>query len=73
MKKEKDEFVKVCPRCHSTSVTMTDRPALAAYREFYYRCRKCGLEQKLFPEFTISALEKIAKQKQKEEKKHGKN
>ena len=65
--KKGEKFVTACPRCFSTQVTMTDRPALAAYREFYYRCRKCGLEAKLFPEFSVSDLEKIARKKQKKE------
>jgi hypothetical protein len=61
--KKNERFVKACPRCFSTDVTMTDRPALAAYREFYYRCRKCGLEAKLFPEFSVADLEKVTEKK----------
>ncbi len=70
--KKDEKFVTACPRCFSTQVTMTDRPALAAYREFYYRCRKCGLEAKLFPEFAVSELEKLAKKKTASRKKKAK-
>lgn len=62
-KKESEKFVKACPRCFSTDITVTDRIALVVYRELYYRCRKCGLEAKLFPEFSVTDLEKLAKKK----------
>ncbi len=67
-KKESEKFVKACPRCFSTNITVTDRIALVVYRELYYRCRKCGLEAKLFPEFSVSELEKLAKKKSNKKK-----
>ena len=52
-------MVSICPRCLSTSITTTDRAALAAYRELYYRCRDCSLEAKLFPEVAVKDLPKL--------------
>jgi hypothetical protein len=60
-----EKFVKACPRCFSTDITITDRIALVVYRELYYRCRKCGLEAKMFPEVAVSELKKLAKKKNK--------
>lgn len=67
-KKGAGEFVKACPNCLSMQVTMSNRAALTAYRELYYRCRECGFEAKIFPEFALNDLEKLAKKKSKKEK-----
>lgn len=64
-KNKTEEFVEACPRCFSTEVTVTDRIALVAYKELYYRCRKCGLEAKTFPAFSVSELKKLAKKKKR--------
>ncbi len=60
-----EKFIKVCPRCFSPQVTLSNRAALTAYRELYYRCRKCGLEAKLFPEVAVKDLETLAKRKKR--------
>lgn len=61
-------MVSICPRCFSTSITTTDRAALAAYRELYFRCRGCGLEAKLFPEVAINDLPKLQEERNERKK-----
>lgn len=69
MKKTNEKkFVKVCPDCFSTQVTLTNRAALTVYRELYYRCRKCGLEAKVFPEVLVSQIKKLGASKKKRKK-----
>ncbi len=69
MNQNKDSgFVSVCPRCYSTSITLTDRPALTAYKELYSRRRRCGLEAKTFPEIALTELKKPKKKIIKQKK-----
>jgi len=58
MSKNKDMFVKVCPKCKSTNVTV-DKSTLQQVGVFptLYICNNCNHSAYTFPEIKLSKLE----------------
>ncbi len=62
------KMIPFCPSCGSVDVALDTMPALIAYREYYYKCKKCGFFSKVFPEATASDIEKFRDEKKPQSK-----
>lgn len=60
MKSAAEEFVSFCPNCGSVRIFLdTEFKAPVGYREFYFRCKDCGLFAKIFPEVRSKDLKTV--------------
>ena len=68
MKKSKEEFVRVCPKCGSTnvewrlgsstwSIALSGMGSAAVFDVF--TCRDCGYSSQIMPEFPKSKLDEV--------------
>jgi hypothetical protein len=64
MKKRKDEYVKVCPRCKSPDVSLdkSNPVQFAAGLPAFYVCNRCGHTANTFPEVRLDEIEEFKKQ-----------
>ena len=65
--KKKAKFVKICPRCHSINVRVSNSGGSAGIifgTPTIYRCMNCGYSNYAFPEIDINEAEEEQKEKQ---------
>lgn len=56
---KKSRYVKICPRCQSTNIKVTNQGGSAGTifgAPTIYRCLDCGYSNYLFPEIDINNL-----------------
>jgi predicted RNA-binding Zn-ribbon protein involved in translation (DUF1610 family) len=64
---KKERFVKFCPRCNSTDITILKEIKVLQTGAFpmYYKCRNCGFSLHTFPEIAISKVPELKIKKMK--------
>lgn len=66
IKKEKPRYVKICPRCQSINVKISNQGGSAGIvfgAPTIYRCLDCGYSNYAFPEININELKNKLKNK----------
>lgn len=69
IKKEKLRYVKICPRCQSINVKISNQGGSAGIvfgAPTVYRCLDCGYSNYAFPEIDVNKLQNKLKNKRKE-------
>jgi len=61
---KKEKYIKFCPKCNSTNLSLDKSSILYAIN---YVCDDCSYANNIFPEIEISMLEKLKKKKSKTE------
>jgi len=71
--KQKAQYVKICPRCRSINVKISNQGGSAGIifgAPTLYRCQSCGYSNYAFPEVDLNELKK---QKAREHEREHKN
>ena len=67
-----EKRIKICPKCGSINIELERiSKSLIGITPPTYRCKKCGLTQKIFPEIEIGKIEEF--RKKIKNAKHNKN
>lgn len=65
---EKKKYIKICPKCKSTSISTKFTPQIALGIPTEYCCDDCGFTSMLFPEVEAEVRHAEKKEKEKKEK-----
>lgn len=63
-KEEKEQFIKICPKCKSTNIRVDNfNPLNSLILPTRYICSSCGNAGNIFPEIPVSKLKEVQKEK----------